>query len=303
MNIIIWLCDNFSSRSSRSSRSTFMLASTGRPVLNWPLPALSWLSCPSSLVLPVMFWPSCLLGPLQADLSRFICHVDLSRLLSTLSYPMLSCCYCNFLNISPIPALLSRMPCPSGHILAVLSSLSVQSDMFRLTFQANLSRLTCPSCPVLTILPWLSCPGCPATVILSWLSCSGCSVLTAKFWPSSPLSDRGWCDPADQSGQPVQTELSLLSWPSCPVPDVLSRLPCHGCSFKVVLSKLPCPSCPVLSCSGRPVILFRNSCLAIIAVPTVLSCCPVLTVLSLMPCLTCSVPAVMGCPYMAVLQN
>lgn len=61
-----------------------------------------------------------------------------------------------------------------------------------------------------------------------------------------------------------------------------------------VLSQLRCLSCPVsaLSCNGYP---------AIIAAPTVLSGCPVLTVLSPMPCPSCPAPAIMGCPYMAFL--
>ncbi len=54
-------------------------------------------------------------------------------------------------------------------------------------------------------------------------------------------------------GRHVQSDLSLLSCPSCPVPDVLSKTAYRDLS---VLSQLSCPTYPPtpLTCPGSPVI-------------------------------------------------
>jgi hypothetical protein len=116
------------------------------------------------------------------------------------------------------------LPCPFCHVLGVPSSLFVQSDLSRPTFQANLS--TCPSFPVLTIPPRLSCARCPTTVVLSQ-PFFFCHVLAILF-----LSCPGYHDPADLTCQPVRTDLSKLSHPGCPV---------HGCPIKDALHQLSCP--------------------------------------------------------------
>ncbi len=117
----------------------------------------------------------------------------------------------------------------------------------------------------------LSCPGCPVTVLLSQLSCPCCHVLSCP----------GCHDPAD------------LSRPTCP------HLPCHGYPVQAALSWLSCPGCPVMTVLS----LSWHGCPATIAFASVLSSCPDSAVMSRMPCPSCSVPAVMGCPYMAVLHK
>jgi hypothetical protein len=144
-----------------------------------------WLSClsfhgyPVLIVLPQLFCPVFSSRPAVPFLPRLFCYgcpvptvlssrTVLSQLPVKVIFPsalvsMLSCPYCplSFLSVlspgCPVLTVLSWMPCPRWHILAVLP-LCLSS----LTFQAKLSSLTCTSCHVR-----LYCPGCPATVILS----------------------------------------------------------------------------------------------------------------------------------------
>ncbi len=95
-------------------------------------------------------------------------------------------------------------------------------------------------------------------------------------------------------------DLSLMTWPDCPVPAVLSRLSYHGCPITAVLLGYPvaaallrlpycgcpnlaaCPGCPIpavlfqLSCSGYLSRLFCPKCL----IPAVLLYSAVLLILS-----------------------
>jgi hypothetical protein len=112
-------------------------------------------------VLPLLSYPYC---PLQlavpAVLSQMFCHGCLSQhscppaLLSLLSYPFYR--VLNVLFISPAqlpyPGSLSYLSCPCCHILAVMPFLSVLSDLFRLTLQANLSQLSSPYYPALAVM-------------------------------------------------------------------------------------------------------------------------------------------------------
>ncbi len=112
----------------------------------YPVPdVLSRLSCPGCLVPTVMSWLSCLK-----------CLV-----------PQLSFHHCHFFAVKSWP---------SGPSIR-----SSKTDLSRPTCQADLSRWTCPGCPVLDVLFWISCNGCPAT-----LSHPGCSVL-AVMWSSFPI--------------------------------------------------------------------------------------------------------------------
>jgi hypothetical protein len=131
--------------------------------LEWPVPAalsywsyprwhmltvLQWLShphCPVSScpVLAVMFWPPCPLFPFLDVLSQLSSLAILScpacpvlPVLSCLSYP--SC---------PAPSLfsaahLSSQSVPCCHVLASCPLYPIPADLSRLTFQADLSRLT-----------------------------------------------------------------------------------------------------------------------------------------------------------------
>jgi hypothetical protein len=139
---------------------------------------------------------------------------------------------------------LSQMPCPICPFFAVIFWSSCR-DLF--VFIVSHVRQTCQSnlrsCPVLTILLWLSCPGCAATDVMSQLFCPGCpatnvmSQLPVLAFLYS-LSCRGWPDVAD---------LSRLTYRFL-VRVVLSRLSCLGCSVMVALSQPSVPSCSFLSC-------------------------------------------------------
>ncbi len=122
----------------------------------------------------------------------------------------------------------------SLHILAILSSLSVQFDLSSLTYSAWHFRAACLWWDVPAVLSLLYCPGFSATVFLSKFSCSGCSV-PANL---SLLS----C-----SGHPLFSVLSRRTWPRC-LAD-LYGLTFSGCF--TVLSRCPipdaCPRCPVLA--------------------------------------------------------
>ncbi len=194
--------------------------------------------------------------------------------------------------------------------------LCVQS---RVTFQADLSRSICHSCPVLIFQSYMSCPigmailyGCWVSVGLSKLSykaamfCHPALFLSWSYipdlrWLSSPgfpvpavlailssLSFPGWPVNADLSGRPVQTDLSRLPSPSCLVPDVL-----------FVLLHSDVPSCPCWSSSGRPVLAVVGSdCRVLVFLPQ-LSCpgCP---------CPDCTVPGVLSplfCPCCHVMSS
>jgi hypothetical protein len=104
----------------------------------------------------------------------------------------------------------SRLFCSSFHVLisvfwpSCLTS-SFQADLSRQNCQANLPSMTCPSypvplscpfCPPLAVLPWLSYPGCPVSDILSFLSQSN---------HLSRLTSPGCC----------QADLFRLTCPGC----------------------------------------------------------------------------------------
>jgi hypothetical protein len=182
---------------------------------------LSQLSCPSSPVLPAMFWPSCPLGFVQAGLSKFNHQVNLSRLTFPCCSLLMSCHNC------PATDVLSWLSCPSCPVLATLFWLSclfchgglvlvVLPQLFFPVFSSCpalsfLPRLYCRSCPVqtfpfqlacplpatcLTFAHQLSCPHChvltilsicPVLAVLSWISCPSCRVIAIMFWLSCLL--------------------------------------------------------------------------------------------------------------------
>jgi hypothetical protein len=232
---------------------------------------LSRLSCPNCLYSPAGC-PSC---PVPAALSRLSVSVLLAP-----SSPVRTANIPTVLAICLVPAFLSCIPCPSCHVLAAQSSLNVESDLSRLTFQlpcpghpvqADMSQLSYPDNPAPAVLSCqLSRPGCPVPVFLFFLCCPKYPVLSVIFWPSSlPCL--------------IQADVTRLIpfFPWCLVRAVMPRLSCIECPVKVVLSWLPYPSCSVLSCSGRPLISFLQWLVCHYRHPS----CPVSAVLSRMPCL------------------
>ncbi len=198
---------------------------------------LSQLPRPSCPVFAIKFLTSCPLSPVLDILSFLSSLVVLSQL-SILSCPALAFLF-------PVAAVLSLLLWPSCPVLYVPSML---------TFEADLSRLTCPvSCPrcfIPTFLAWH-----PPPPTLSWLSHSGCpvqavpSLLSCHFHPVLPVISR-----LTYPGIPVKPAIpnllvrAVLSQLSCTVMDVLPRFSCPGCPFPAELF--------LLSCSGRPVISF-----------------------------------------------
>jgi hypothetical protein len=119
--------------------------------------------------------------------------------------------------------------------------------LYRLSSSAVLAWLSCPSCPILALLPalmslisgsdcpvYLSCPDCPVLAVMSLLSCSGRSVLSVC--PVLPVQ-------ADFRF-PVLTILPRLVSPGFSTTVVQSRLSCLSCHFLAVLSSLPCTDRP-----------------------------------------------------------
>ncbi len=188
--------------------------------LGCPVPAVPfcnfWPSCrpfPVMAVLPRLSWPDCPLQlscpgcPFRPILSRVSCLITLFS--AQLSWVFVVS-WLSYRAIRLVLAVLFRRPCPFCSA--------------RLTFQADLSRLTCPGRRVPDVVSRMSCHGCPATIFCLicpvFPVCSGHPVHSVLSKLTSPFQ-------ADLSGQPVQTDLSGLYFPSCPVPDVLSRLHCR----------------------------------------------------------------------------
>jgi hypothetical protein len=151
----------------------------------------------------------------------------------------------------------------------------------------------------------LSCPGSllgtclvqPVSTVLSQLSCPRCPVQTSPSCAHLPCPGNLVHSPPDASVMFLAV-LSSLSFPGSPV-----RPTCSYCPVQTVLSWLPCPSCPVLShCHGCPV-------LAVLPCCHILAVLPLFLLLSVLSCLSslafkpsCPKPAVLlGCPVPAVL--
>jgi hypothetical protein len=154
--------------------------------------------CPATIVLSWFSSPIC---PVLSFLTILLCVTCHGRpatvVLSQLSSPAgLSLLFCpSYLSQrSCPPVFLSSLSCPCFHNLTVLSQLSwmlschvlaVMSLQSRAVYpalsicpvQVNLSGLTCPSCPILTIKPLVYCAGCPTTVVPSPLSSPALSLL------------------------------------------------------------------------------------------------------------------------------
>ncbi len=156
-----------------------------------------------------------------------------------------------------------QLTCPSCPVISVMSWPSFFSVLSRLTPQADLFRLASPGYPV-PFSHFLSCPRCPIPTVRSWLSCHGCLV---------PVMFQMYCP-----WYHVLVALSSLSCPAfhiltvfsgCPVPIVPYRLSRPNCRFPAILpqhycSQLFCPCCPVFE------VMFSSS-YHICFVPDVLS--------------------------------
>jgi hypothetical protein len=166
----------------------------------------------------------------------------------------------------------------------------------------NLTRLSCPGCPVPAVLFQVPCPGhlvhcTPDTTIMSWQPCHLCPFQVHLF--------RLTC----------WAELLRMSCPDCFVPIVHSRMSGSGCLVQVTLSQrssLSCHSCSIpdfLSYSSSPVlaVMFWPFCLFFLSwlyCPVFLPDFPVTILLSRLSCLSCPVLVVLyGCLVPAILSN
>ncbi len=158
----------------------------------------------------------------------------------------LSCLITLYLS-SPVAAVPSLLSCPGCPVLSVLPRLTVRPICPDWSVSAILSKLLCPRFPLWNVLSW------PATVVPSQLLCPSWLVLAVMFRPSSPLLHVLavlFCVLYGCPGYPVQAVLFRLSFHSCSVSVVL---PQHSCSQ---LSCRPCLS--LLSCPGNPVFTFLH---------------------------------------------
>jgi hypothetical protein len=125
-------------------------------------PVLFWLFCSGCPILAVLFWLSCsdcpaLVAPFWLSRSDCLHWLSVSTKLSGFASP-----FC-----SPEADCTAHDDCSIPVVLFWLfRPVSPFPDW-----------LSCPGCPVLTVLSWLSCPDSPVLDVLSWLSCSGTSVL------------------------------------------------------------------------------------------------------------------------------
>ncbi len=225
--------------------------------------------------------------------------------------------------------------CPICPVWADLSGLTCLADLSGWHDPADLFRITCPFCFVLTVPPRspipavltrLSCNGCPTKACLPQF-CVQMSCLVILFWPSCPLchvqAETGWPVRMDLSGWtcpdgPDQTFLSRMTCPSCTVMAALPQLSCQCCHVlsRPVLSLLYCPDCPIWeSCPGSLAcaalaFLSKLPCPSPIVpsapVTAVGLCCHVLTILSCPGC-QCHALTVLSqlsrtsCPALSVL--
>ncbi len=144
------------------------------------------------------------------------------------------------------------MSCPGSPVISVITRLTCLAAC-----RANLSRLSCPDCPVLDVLSQLACPSGPVPDVLFQLA----------LWS-------------------IQVTLSYL--------DVLSKissLKCRGCSIPVVLSSLSCPCCHILA------VLPLLAILTVLSRPSFWLSCPSFSVwLSCPGCLVPAVLSRLSCP-------
>ncbi len=197
-------------------------------------PVLAWFTVISCPVLTTSFWPPCPLCPDHAGLSGLPVSSILSRMscpgCPVLDVPSWLPCHVYLSRLSchgrPVTVVLARCPiqvflsllfCPCCHVRLVLSSFSCPGrpvPVVLCCFHPSnivsispgppvyscchaLTTLSCPCCPVLAVLYWLSCSDCPSrlsfpTVLPGYPHCRRCpvpavSVHAAMFLPLSSL--------------------------------------------------------------------------------------------------------------------
>jgi hypothetical protein len=123
---------------------------------------LSWLFCPEYPVLKVLSWLSRHRCPFSVALSSF---PVLAVILPPYLFPVLA-----VLSDCPVPAVLSQLSSPSilvpsypvaavlscCHVLPALFAICCLANLLRPIFQADMSRLTCPDCPIPVALSQVS---------------------------------------------------------------------------------------------------------------------------------------------------
>ncbi len=169
---------------------------TGRSLYD-VLPRLSWSRFHVLAVLSRLSCPRCTVPAVLCQLPCPSCNFFV--VMSWLPFP--GC---------PVPAALSKLTCPCGHVL------SCSLCLVRLSRYGYPVQLSCTSCPVLSVMSWVSCYGYP---VLFWTSCLVLIVLYWLFWPRYSLFSFAVL-PAF-SGCPVLSFGSRLSYPGCPVLTVL----------------------------------------------------------------------------------
>jgi hypothetical protein len=256
--------------------------------------------------------------PVLSILSRVTCQVDLFSLSCPVLFK-LSCTSCLVLSVMsgllsrdcPVRAILSQLPCPAilstalltpSPVVSVMSwsvpFCSVQAHLSMLTCQADLSRLTCPCCPVQVVLSQMSysncptmvipscfvLPSCPALAVQPLLSCSGHPVLCFLSWPHS------------------RDYLLWMSSPGCPSFPVLHS--CTSCPVHAVMFWPPCHLFP--SCLSHPDYFSGSPVQIFLSCPSVWSLPPPLSLLSCLFCHVVAVPSYLlspGCPFLGVLYQ
>ncbi len=171
---------------------------------------------------------------------------------------------------SPVPVVLSRLSCPGCPVPAVLSRLSCNSCpvsavplpnpnpflsqisypcchvVASLSFEANLSWLSCIVCPAVGALLRLSCQEFfrlhrPVHAVVLWKSCPLPVLAVFSFWPVPAVPSQHTCPQLSCPCCYVLTILSCMSFfPRCPVlPPVLTQLSCPG--WPIVAAGWPRP--------------------------------------------------------------
>jgi hypothetical protein len=188
--------------------------------------------------------------------SRVTCQANLSRT---------TCLSC------PVPGVMSRMSFQGFYNIVVSSRLPCSSCPILVGMR--LSFLVCLGCRCLVLA--VSCPSCSTLAVLSQHSCprvSSLSCLAVMSWPSYSLYPV-----QDDIRLTCQVDLSGLTCPGCPIPDVLSQMSNPDCSvtvvlFLVVLLMLLCLTVPSsLSCYGSTIPAVFSDCSARLSCPAVLS--------------------------------
>ncbi len=155
---------------------------------SWPLQAD--LFKPTSSSRPIrtgLFWLSCPLSQMPCPLSRLCCHGCTAAGCPVLVVMFQLSCSCSAaLFLFPVlssTAVLPRLFCPSCSFWAALPGHSCPTVLSLLSCSDHPVLMSCPRCPMLNVLSWLSYTGNPACCPV--LAIRGCPYMAAwklKNW-------------------------------------------------------------------------------------------------------------------------